>query len=156
MPRAAPISTRYVVTDDLRRNFDEALTMVGHAVTTGRLIGLDLSVLPPYRHVLIDAPPDVVERILRSAGFMPASGGGYAGDEVAFEAWGRERYGVFSNAVLLECWYLAEVHRLMREIRSVDRAQRRRLFGIAWELPVERSGADGLCSRPCGVVGAVP
>ena len=27
---------RYVVTDDLRRNFDEALTMVGHAVTSRR------------------------------------------------------------------------------------------------------------------------
>lgn len=27
---------RYVVTDDLRRNFDEALSMVGHAVTSGR------------------------------------------------------------------------------------------------------------------------
>jgi hypothetical protein len=26
---------RYVVTDDLRRNFDEALSMVGHAVNTG-------------------------------------------------------------------------------------------------------------------------
>ncbi|MFG2042147.1 phage resistance protein [Dactylosporangium sp. NPDC048998] len=27
---------RYVVTDDLRRNFDEALSMVGHAITSGR------------------------------------------------------------------------------------------------------------------------
>ncbi|BFU45757.1 phage resistance protein [Krasilnikovia sp. MM14-A1004] len=27
---------RYVVTDDLRRSFDEALTMIGHAVATGR------------------------------------------------------------------------------------------------------------------------
>jgi hypothetical protein len=27
---------RYVVTEDLRRNFDEALGMIGHAVTSGR------------------------------------------------------------------------------------------------------------------------
>lgn len=27
---------RYVVTDDLRRNFDEALSLIGHAVTSGR------------------------------------------------------------------------------------------------------------------------
>ena len=97
MPLAASISTRYVVTDHLRRNFDEALTMVGHAVTTGRLTGLDLSVLPPYRHVLIDAPPDVVERILRSAGFTPASGEGYAGDEVALRRGGGAARGVLQR-----------------------------------------------------------
>src|SRR5262245_45783198 len=28
--------THYVVTDDLRRNFDEALSMVGHAIMSGR------------------------------------------------------------------------------------------------------------------------
>ena len=43
---------RYVVTDDLRTNFDEALSMVGHATQTGRSIRQALTFGTTYRYAL--------------------------------------------------------------------------------------------------------